>query len=102
MLSGVLSGAGMEVACAQDDRTAYSLTPTLPTFTVLIVDVNLGAGTTGFDVARFARRVIPQLRVIYMRDEAPGGSLEAVGVPEGEVIQKPLTSGDLLKRLASE
>lgn len=98
-LGEALAAAGYETACAGDDREAYALIPTLPTFRVLIVDVDLGEGTTGFDVARFGRRVIPQLRVIYMSGEPPGRALDAFGVPGGEFIQKPLAADDLMKRI---
>jgi len=99
MLSEALGGAGLETACAWDDRAAYALIPTLPTFSVLVVELNLGAGTTGFDVARFARQVIANLRVIYLSSEAPGVSVESFSVPGGEFIQKPFSPGDLVRRL---
>jgi DNA-binding response OmpR family regulator len=63
------------------------------------VDVNLGRGTTGFDVARFARQVIPDLSVIYITGEASAGSFMAFGVPESDYIQKPFAPGELVEKL---
>lgn len=98
LLADALGGESLEVVCAHD-RIAYGLIPTLPTFRALVVDVDLGAGTTGFDVARFARRVIPDLLVIYVSGATSNASLEAFGVPDAQFLQKPFTSHELLGRL---
>lgn len=100
LLADVLGSEGLDVASAHDDQTAYALIPTLPTFRALVVDVDLGPGTTGFDVARFARRVIPGLLVIYMSGATSNASLEAFGVPDAQFLQKPFTPHELLRRLA--
>lgn len=99
MLSGVLRMAGLETACAWDDSAAYTLIPTVPTFRALVVEADLGTGTTGFDVARFARRVIPDLLVIYLSGDASSTSVETFGVPGGEFIRKPFSPDDLVRRL---
>lgn len=99
VLAEGLGDAGLEVACAHSDRAAYNLIPMLPTFRALVVDVDLGAGTTGFDVARFARRVIPDLLIIYMSGATANTSLDTFGVSEGQFLQKPFTPHDLLRRL---
>lgn len=102
VLSDILGAEGFEAACAQTDRAAYALIPTLPTFRALIVDINLRHGTTGFDVARFARQVIPDLLVIYMSGETLGSSLDAFGVPASEFLRKPFVADDLLKTIAAQ
>lgn len=99
LLADALGGEGLEVVCAHNDRDAYGLIPTLPTFRVLVVDVDLGAGTTGFDVARFARRVLPDLLVIYMSGATSNATLDAFGVPDAQFLQKPFTPHELLGRL---
>jgi len=100
LLADALGGEeNLEVICAHTDRIAYGLIPTLPTFRALVVDVDLGAGTTGFDVARFARRVIPDLLVIYVSGATSNASLEAFGVPDAQFLQKPFTPHELLGRL---
>lgn len=99
LLADALGDAGLEVACAYSDGSAHTLIPTLPTFSALIVDIDLGIGTTGFDVARFARRVIPDILIIYMSGKTPERSLDAFGVPGGQFLQKPFTPHELLERL---
>ena len=99
LLADALGDEGLEVACAHDDKTAYTVIPTLPTFRALVVDLDLGVGTTGFDVARFGRRVIPNVLVIYMSGATSNTSLEAFGVPGGHFLQKPFTPHELLRWL---
>jgi DNA-binding response OmpR family regulator len=71
----------------------------LPTIAALVVDINLGAGTTGFDVARFARQVVSQLPILYVTGEASQDSFLAFGVPESAFPQKPFTAQELLSKL---
>jgi FixJ family two-component response regulator len=69
----------------------------LPTFAAVILDVNLGSGTTGFDVARFARQVVPDLPVIYVSGDADRVSFETFGVPGSEFLEKPFAPEDMLR-----
>ena len=100
LVQDMLSGEGWDVVCAQTDQQAYAAIPILP-LVALIVDVNLRAGTTGFDVARYARQVIPALPVLYVSGEARSGSFRAFGVPDSGFLSKPFTSDELLAALDS-
>ena len=91
------SALGLETVCVTTDRQAYDILPTLPTFSAILVDVNLGTGTTGFDVARFARQVIPDLAVIYVSGQASQTSFKAFGVPDSAFVAKPFTPEDLIE-----
>jgi CheY-like chemotaxis protein len=97
LISGVLDDIGLDTVCVRSDRAAYDQLPTLPPFSAILVDVNLGAGTTGFDVARFARQVIPQLPVIYVTGEASLDSFRAFGVPDSDFVAKPFTAEGLAR-----
>jgi CheY-like chemotaxis protein len=99
LISDVLGDAGLETLCVASDRDAYDIIPKLPVVLGLVVDVNLGAGTTGFDVARFARQIIPDLPVVYVSGEAPLASFRAFGVPESDFLEKPFAPGELLEKL---
>lgn len=95
----------LKTVCATSDEAAYRIIPTLPTIHALVVDVNLGASTTGFDVARFARQVIPELPVIYVTGDASREAFRAFGVPDSDFVEKPFNVDDLvstvLTRVAS-
>jgi CheY-like chemotaxis protein len=99
LISDVLEDAGLETLCVGSDREAYAIIPTVPTIQALIVDVNLGPGTTGFDVARLARQVIPDLPVIYVSGEASLDSFKAFAVPDSDFLEKPFAPGELLDML---
>lgn len=80
---------GFDVVGARSDRAAYKALESAPAFDVLVVDIDLGLGTTGFDVARAARRRNPKARIIYMSGEANAQSWVAFGVPGSDYISKP-------------
>lgn len=91
----VLSAAGWSVECVSTDQEAHARIPRLPTLDGLILDVNLGRGTTGFDVARFARQVIPDVTVLYVSGAVSDSSFRAFGVPESGFLAKPFTPDEL-------
>jgi len=97
LIADILEDAGLETVCVQTDLAAYEALPTLPTVQALIVDVNLGVGTTGFDVGRYARQMIPDLPVIYVSGDASRASFEAFGVPDADFLAKPFTPRELLE-----
>src|SRR5436190_23216506 len=70
LIDELLETIGLDTICVASDRAAYEMLSAAPQLTALLVDVNLGAGTTGFDVARFARQSIPDLPVIYVSGQA--------------------------------
>ena len=80
---------GLACMGARSDREAYRLLAGQPAFDAVVVDVNLGIGTTGFDVARRARQVTPQIRVVYMSGEANARHWMTFGVPSSDYISKP-------------
>jgi len=96
VIAELLSDLGFETVCVHTDRQAYDALPTLPTFSALVVDVNLGAGTTGFDVARFARQVLPEVAVIYISGQASPDSFRAFGVRDSAFLLKPFEPQELV------
>jgi DNA-binding response OmpR family regulator len=99
LLSNALAAEGYDVLCAPSDSEAYAALVARPrAFAVLIADVDLGRGTTGYDVARFARRLNPELGVIYT---SGGGdtNLELHGVPGGVLVQKPFRLAALVTEI---
>lgn len=99
LMFDILRDGGFEPVCVRSDRGAYEALQHTDTFASLIVDVNLGSGTTGYDVARFARRSDPELAVIYVSGQTSDASLEANGVAGGLFLAKPFTACELLEEL---
>ena len=94
-----LGHEGYEVVCAESDDAAYqTLQREARAFSALIVDINLGKGTTGFDVARQARRLNPSVPVVYVTGGDPL-SVETHGVAGHALVLKPFDRQDLLTAL---
>ena len=95
-VSNMLTEEGYDVACAANDVAAYAeLERDWQAIDALVVDINLGQGTTGFDVARFARRLNEGVPVIYITGGSPE-SVSAFGVEGGVLVSKPFDRQVLL------
>ena len=99
LISDILEDAGLETRCVQSDKAAYAALPTTPAYCALIVDINLGKGTTGFDVARRARQIAPHIPIIYISGEASAASVKTFGVPDSDYLQKPFTPEEMVRTL---
>lgn len=66
----------------------------------LVTDVRLGAGATGWDVARAAREREPELPIVYMTGEC---ALEwaSQGVPKSILLQKPFAAAQLVTAIST-
>ena len=94
-----LGDEGYEVVCAGNDDAAYrTLQREARSFAALIVDINLGRGTTGFDVARHARRLDPAVPVVYVTGGDPS-IVDAHAVDGAALVLKPFDREDLLGAL---
>jgi DNA-binding response OmpR family regulator len=98
LIADALEDGGLSVRCASDDRAAYAILATeARSFSVLVADINLGEGTTGFDVARRARLLNPDLQVVYISGQAT--HLDWYGVEGGELVLKPFTPREVVDRV---
>ncbi|MFD1610537.1 response regulator [Sphingomonas tabacisoli] len=95
-----IRNAGGDTVLVQNDRAAYAeLEARAGKLHMLILDVNLGEGTTGFDIARFARRLDPDIAVVYLS----GGPEEWAawfGVEGAAFLGKPISEMRLLETIA--
>jgi DNA-binding response OmpR family regulator len=89
---------GLQVFCAENDQRAYDmLQQRAKEFSVLVADINLGPGTTGFDVARRARQLNRDLKVIYITGHA--AHLNRFGVDGALMFPKPFNPHELAERV---
>lgn len=100
-LKDCLERAGHQVVWVQSDRAAYTaLKGKGRPFDILILDIDLGVGTTGFDVARTARAIYPDVGVIFSSGSPPDW-LENFGVEKARFLPKPCTELGLLTAVTS-
>lgn len=102
LLQGALAEAGFEVAYAESGDAAIDLLQCSAGELVgVVTDINLGSETTGWDVARAARRADLSVAVVYMS----GGSAHewaAEGVPDSAILVKPFAPAQLVVALATQ
>jgi len=100
LLSDIVCDDGFVPHCVQTDRAAYDALQGLRgECACMIVDVNLGSGTTGYDVARYARSLKPGLPVIYVSGQTTDLSYRKNGVPGSLFVPKPFSPDELIERL---
>jgi DNA-binding response OmpR family regulator len=99
LISDFFDQTEFDVHCVRSDRGAYAALSGIHAYAALVVDINLGPGTTGFDVARFGRQLSPSLPVIYVSGETSPSSFAAFGVPDSRFLAKPFTARELLEVL---
>lgn len=98
IVQDALERRGFTVRTAETDERAYAiLEKEAHSFQVLIADINLGVGTTGFDVARRARQLHPDLQVVYITGHA--AHLDRFGVPDAVMFPKPFYPDELAERV---
>jgi DNA-binding NtrC family response regulator len=61
----------------------------------LVTDIKLGADASGWDVARHARELKPDMPVVYMTG-SEGSDWASLGVPNSIVIPKPFAPAQVL------
>lgn len=99
VLADLLEEAGLEPVCTHNDQEAYDTLRRDTAYACMIVDVNLGPGTTGYDVARFARQIDPALPVIFVSGQSNQASFQAFGVPGSLFVPKPFRPDELLAQV---
>jgi len=79
---------------AEDGATALRLLAQHPV-DLLFTDVAM-PGMNGFELARQARQLRPELRVLYMTGQ---GAQEGRGLRYGKLLQKPLRAAEILAEI---
>jgi DNA-binding NtrC family response regulator len=94
LIGEILGEGAYELHCARSDREALARLDG-DGYRALIVDINLGAGVTGFDLARHARRIDPAIAVVYVSGHSASRSFETFRVRGGVLVEKPFTAETL-------
>ena len=95
LVAEAMSDAGYEIQAAHDGASALLLLDGDRPFRAVVTDVNLGPGPTGWDVARRAREIDPQIPVVYVSG-ADAQDWGARGVPGSTVITKPFAPAQIV------
>lgn len=95
-IEAALEDEGLQPAIAATGEEAVTLLRSdLSDYRALVVDIKLLGRIDGWEVARAARRVDPNVPVVYITGAA-AERWEAQGVPESVLLKKPFTPADLV------
>jgi len=61
----------------------------------LVTDIKLGSSTTGWDVARHARELKPEMPVVYMTG-SESNDWPVLGVPNSILVPKPFAASQVI------
>lgn len=101
ILEEALMDGGYEVVSAKDGTEALAILQSRNAdLRGVITDVDLGRGPDGWDVARHARELSPEIPVVYMSG-ASGHQWSAHGVPNSTIIQKPFAGAQVVTAISA-
>jgi CheY-like chemotaxis protein len=86
---------GFDASGAADGVMAVDMTKAITDLTILFTDVNLGAGPNGWEVADLARRLHPNVAVIYTSGQAGADEHSRLGVTGSFLLPKPYSTDGL-------
>ena len=99
LLAGFLGDLGYRVLAAGDAAEALRLFETHGEIALLLTDVRLPGGTTGFALARQAQRRRPELKIIYASGHARMGERLEPGELLGPLLAKPFRLAELRRQI---
>jgi len=96
-----LREAGFEVATADyGEQAIATLEAEFEKVRALVTDIQLGNGPNGWDVARRARELAPDMPVVYVTADS-AVDWASKGVPGSVLIQKPFANAQLITAVSS-
>ena len=100
-LAEELTEAGFEVVEAKDGEGALAeLEADALRFRALLTDIRVGKGQDGWDIARHARELVPNLPVVYISGDS-AHEWNSRGVPGSVMVAKPFVGAQIITALAT-
>jgi DNA-binding response OmpR family regulator len=100
-LAEALETAGFEMELAGNGHGALSmLEDKQSSIRGVVSDINLGEGPSGWDIARRARELIPQIPVVYMSG-ASQQEWTSQGVPNSTFVGKPFAPAQIVTAISA-
>ncbi len=99
-LEEMLADAGFRsVAVASGDRAIGELEADPARFRAVVTDIRLGRSADGWEVARRARALVPEMPVLYVSgDSAKDWPVQ--GVPGSQMVAKPYVAAQIITALS--
>jgi len=101
LVEEVLSDGGYKIASATTGLEAIEfLENPAQEFAEIVTDVRLGGDLTGWDIARHARELHPEICVVYVSTDS-GDEWLSQGVPGSMFIQKPFAAAQIVTAIST-
>jgi DNA-binding response OmpR family regulator len=101
MMESAFEDGGFKVCLASSaERAMLMLDKQGPPFRAIVTDINLGPGKSGWEVAKRAREISPDIAVVYVTGHG-GDDWLSHGLPKSVMITKPFAVTQLLTAVAS-
>ena len=97
--TAILESAGHAVKAARDGREGLALIEDDPSIDVLLTDIVMPGGIDGWALADKAKRIRPDLKVLYTSGYVPRLPSNANGMAHGPLLAKPWRRQQLLDHL---
>ncbi len=96
-----LEDRGFSVVSARNSGEALNMLGSdVPKVDVIVCDIRLGAGIDGWEIARCAREITPDLPIVYITGDSYA-EFGGEGVPRSLILQKPFTRIELSDAIES-
>jgi CheY-like chemotaxis protein len=99
-LASALEDGGYTLLQAENGLDAVAVLEGHTKLTGLITDIRLGSGASGWEVARRARQLHPELAVVYMTGDS-AADWSADGVPNSILLQKPFADAQVITAIST-
>jgi DNA-binding response OmpR family regulator len=101
LMESALEDGGFEVILASSgERAIEKLDAQKPPFRAVVTDVNLGPGKSGWDVAKHAREIDPEVAIIYISGHG-ADDWPSHGLPKSLMLTKPFAIAQLLTAVSN-
>jgi CheY-like chemotaxis protein len=98
-LESTISDGGFSTTSEARGEKAVAKLEANPSIQALVTDINLVGQTTGWEVARRARELYPEIPVIYVSSVATE-EWKSQGVPLSILISKPFASAQIVTAIS--
>lgn len=101
MMESALEDGGFTVVLASSgERASQMLDTQKAPFRAVVTDVDLGPGKSGWDVAKHAREIDPEIAIIYVTGHG-ADDWPSLGLPKSILITKPFAVTQLLTAVSN-
>ncbi|MBL8908518.1 MAG: response regulator [Rhizobiales bacterium] len=98
--AAMISEMGIETLQAANGPEGLQLIEQRSDIDLILSDVIMAGGMNGPELAKRARKLNPQLKILFMSGYAPGSVRQIQGLPEPvELVNKPFTRSDLTDKV---